>query len=79
MGCDCHAHVEIKINGKWENYSTCRPRRNYALFAKMAGVRNYDEIVPIAPPRGLPSDISVVTKFDFDNWDSDGHTLLFNS
>lgn len=30
--------------------------RNYTLFAALAGVRNYDDLVPIAKPRGMPED-----------------------
>lgn len=73
MGCDIHPHVEVKIKGKWEHYSTLCVSRNYLLFAKMAGVRNYD-IEAISPPRGLPEDVSVVTKFESDDYGVDGHT-----
>lgn len=75
MGCDIHVHAEVKINGKWEHFEAPGVSRNYQLFAKMAGVRNYrDEVSPIAEPRGLPEDVTGITKFDSDNWDSDGHS-----
>lgn len=32
--------------------------RNYNLFAALAGVRNYHQIVPMADPRGWPDDLS---------------------
>ena len=67
MGCDIHAHFEVKINGKWEHYSTPNIHRNYALFEKMAGVRGSISNA-IAPPKGLPEDISLVTMIDANNW-----------
>lgn len=73
MGCDIHVHVEIKLNGKWEHYSVISLERSYILFGKMAGVRS-DEVEPIAQPRGLPSDMSVVTVHDAEYWGRDGHT-----
>lgn len=72
MGCDIHAHLEIKIAGKWEHYSTLNIRRNYWLFGRMAGVLGDAE--PIAQPRGLPSDISLVTKMEVECYGEDGHT-----
>lgn len=75
MGCDIHLHVEIKINGKWEHYSTPYIDRSYWLFSLMAGVRSGTESPrPISEPRGLPEDISVVTKLDNDCWGRDGHS-----
>lgn len=63
MGCDIHLYIEHKNTGdasSWWNFgSQFRLDRDYGLFARMAGVRNYgDEIKPIAELRGLPSDIS---------------------
>lgn len=74
MGCDIHLHVEIKVSGKWEHYSCPDVNRNYVLFAKMAGVRNQAGIVPIAQPRGLPKDMSVVTDIDAEGWLLDRHS-----
>ena len=74
MGCDIHAHIEVKINGKWEHYSTPRIQRWYQLFAKIAGVRNNNDITPISEPKGLPEDISEITKFESDYMGSDGHS-----
>lgn len=64
MGCDIHAHIEILVDGKWEHYAALSLPRNYALFTKLAGVRDVKGITPIAPPRGLPTDITFVTKLD---------------
>lgn len=74
MGCDIHAHTEVKINGKWEHVSDLHIRRSYDLFSRMANVRNDGEIVPISEPRGLPSDVSYLTKFARDYCGSDGHS-----
>lgn len=76
MGCDIHAYVEIKINGQWELYNHPRIERNYILFARMANVRNYAEacVEPIAEPRGLPIDISKMTRFCRDADGIDGHS-----
>jgi hypothetical protein len=78
MGCDIHAHTEVKINGVWHHYSTLHIRASYALFSRMANVRNdmpgRGHIDPISEPRGLPEDISFITKFDNDLWGTDGHS-----
>ena len=73
MGCDIHPHFEVKINGKWEHYNSPQIYRFYILFGKMAGVRD-DSVEPIHPPKGLPNDISVVTAWEAESWDTDGHT-----
>jgi hypothetical protein len=68
MGCDIHAVVQRRTSDRWETV-TPPPEmldefgdlpfedRDYALFAVFAGVRNRDNITPIAEPRGLPDDI----------------------
>lgn len=70
MGCDIHLHQEI---GAWHHYRHRSVPRSYQLFAMMAGVRNRDKLTPVAPVRGLPSDASVVTKFDYELWNDDAH------
>lgn len=77
MGCNIHFHAEVKVEGKWEHYAHWSVNRNYGLFAKMAGVRNYNETEPIAQPRGLPEDMSVVTRLDAEHWKADGHSHSF--
>ena len=72
MGCDIHMHVEIRYNGKWEHYAAPSIDRNYALFGVMAGVRGSGS--PIVKPKGIPKDISVVTKIEFEHWGPDAHT-----
>lgn len=51
-------------------------RRDYSLFAVLAGVRDYSDSgnPVIADPRGLPEDVSAETKAESDRWDGDGHT-----
>lgn len=75
MGCDIHAHWEVKISGKWHHYDQPKIDRNYVLFAKMAGVRNReDEIEPLSMPKGLPKDITEIVRFDRERWGEDGHS-----
>jgi len=86
MGCDIHAHVEVLKDGAWRNASLYSKTDNelervnpvcdrwYHLFSQMAGVRNYSGETPISEPRGLPSDISLETKLDSEEWGADGHS-----
>lgn len=76
MGCDIHAHTEIKVNGKWLHYSQPRIQRDYRLFDKMAKVRHYTEnnITPISGPRGLPKGLSATTKLCAVHMGEDGHS-----
>lgn len=77
MGCDIHAHVEIKIKGVWHHYSCPPIQRHYLLFEKICGVRGEIENA-IAAPRGVPDDISIVTKLcnEYDGIDGHSHTWL---
>ena len=74
MGCDIHAHMEIKTGGIWYHLSPVDLQRNYATFSRMAGVRNSQGIVPISEPKGLPVDIAVVTKMHSDAYAEYGHS-----
>lgn len=78
MGCDIHLHSEVKRNGKWEHHSEVKIERNYALFAKMANVRNWagakPPIVPISQPKGLPEDATELTKLHSEQYGVDGHS-----
>lgn len=73
MGCDIHAHIEVKLDGKWEHYSCLDMPRDYRLFGKMAGVRNRD-VTPIAEPRFLPGDLTKVTLHHAQKWKGVGHS-----
>ena len=74
MGCDIHAHFEIKVDGEWLHYSQANFNRNYRLFEKMAGVRG-EVRNAIVPPKGLPKDISKVTALEVEDWGPDAHTF----
>ena len=75
MGCDIHLHTEILIDGRWHHYGAPTIQRSYKLFSKMAGVRSYPESPdPIVEPRGLPDDISFVTRKNAEYWEMDGHS-----
>lgn len=75
MGCDIHSHIEVKLSGVWHYFSPVGMWRSYATFAKMAGVRNWDEgPKPISEPKGLPKDVSFMTKFHSDKYGIDGHS-----
>ena len=78
MGCDIHGHIEIRYKGEWVHYSQLNINWNYQLFSKMAGVRsnnNYDNNeFPISLPKGIPGNISIVTKIDYERWGCDAHS-----
>lgn len=69
MGCDIHAIVQAKKDGKWVDVeSKWKQDRHYFLFSWLADVRNgygfagvptYAPITPISTPRGLPDDFEV--------------------
>ena len=73
MGCDIHLHIEIKVAGRWEHYSKAPIGRWYHVFGKMAGVRDLT-VEPIVPPKGVPDDMNPVTRIDYVDWGSDGHS-----
>jgi len=71
VGCDIHLYVERLGDGQWQAVSNPEEPdspeeyhnwlwsgRGYALFAILADVRNYDGLVTISEPRGLPDDVS---------------------
>ncbi|MCB6366621.1 hypothetical protein LI291_10600 [Intestinibacillus massiliensis] len=75
MGCDIHVHIEVQNEaGKWLHHSAPDVKRDYGLFALMAGVRNYGKVQPIAEPRGLPDDISEVTSAEWEPYADNWHT-----
>ena len=72
MGCDIHMHIEIRYNGKWVHYACPSIDRNYTLFGIMAGVRG--EGPAIVEPKGVPNNMSVVTRLSWEKWGPDAHT-----
>jgi hypothetical protein len=72
MGTDIHLAVERREPGGWVLHASeddgWYADRNYNVFAMLAGVRNGrgfagsdigDPVVPVAEPRGIPSDASL--------------------
>ena len=81
MGCNSHLSIDVRGNwhdGSWDCFAeNVREERWYALYAAMAGVRNYTDAVPVAQPRGLPEDVSDESR-DFHHDHSD-HNLTWLS
>lgn len=73
MGCDIHAHVEMRYEGKWEHLAWPNIDRWYDLFGIMAGVRR--DVEPIVQPKGFPTDAALITRLDFEKWGPDAHTV----
>lgn len=73
MGTSCQVHAEVKINGEWHHYSQGRFPPYYELFAQMAGVRDYNGIIPISAPKGLPEYITLITRIDRESHDGIAH------
>lgn len=73
MGCDIHMYIEYRNkmvldNGQmptWQNFGgRINPGRNYALFALLAGVRNYNNLPVAFPVRGMPDDAGYASRTD---------------
>ena len=64
MGTDIHTHIEVKIKGReeWLHYSAPEVQRNYTIFGLMSDIGRDLGVRPIVPPRGLPADLSVITR-----------------
>jgi hypothetical protein len=84
MGCDIHMYRERLIGGKWEtadewdgddvDWEKRFTRRNYNLFAILAGVREREAPPFKFEPRGLPINVSPEVKRASDGWDCYGHS-----
>lgn len=87
MGCDIHMHAEKRVDDQWVKAPRVIPKskhgdwnddplenRSYAYFGWIADVRNYSQVPPISPPRGVPDDMSPETKKSFEGWDIDAHS-----
>lgn len=76
MGCDIHAYAEKRSeSGKWEIVKRdVFDFRRYGTFAFLAGVRNYSDVMPIAPPRGFPTTACTEISGSFESWGCDAHT-----
>lgn len=52
-------------------------KRNYALFAVLADVRNYGDTEYIDRPRGLPEDVTDVVRESYEDWRGDAHSCSY--
>lgn len=70
LGCDIHAFIEYSVGkyGMTPCFAEVDIDRNYLLFSLMAGVRNYAGVEPVAPPRGIPQDLSWWAKDRYTEW-----------
>lgn len=74
MGCDIHLFPEVKVRGDWHTFATPDVVRSYPFFSKLAGVRGIpEEEEPLAPERGLPPNVAIVTRLHVGEWKEDGH------
>lgn len=76
MGCDIHAFAERRNeSGEWVLVKDgVFGFRSYGIFAFLAGVRNYSDVTPIAPPRGFPTTAAPEISASYESWDCDAHT-----
>lgn len=65
MGCDIHEHIEYKRYDTWWHWGRPTVRRDYNLFALLAGVRNYEQVEPVAEPRDIPKDSTYDTVMSY--------------
>ena len=79
MGTDIHLHSEIKVDGKWLHYSKAPMDRNYDLFTILGCVRKQNDRAAIVEQRGLPEDISEITRIDMERQAGDAHSFSFLS
>ncbi len=75
MGCDIHAFVEYQpYEESWMLMATLHLPRNYTLFTAMAGVRDKGTGIEQYPPKGLPTDIGIMTNSHYQEGREDWHT-----
>jgi hypothetical protein len=74
MGCDIHMHIEVKYKGEWHHLGHPSVTRHYAFFAHFGPCGRAEDIEPIAPSRGVPDDMSVVTRIDWERCDGWCHS-----
>ena len=79
MGADIHTMLEKEINGKWvlvhvPHWNAPAERRNYARFAKLAGVRGDGPA-----PKGAPSDISEGARYRLRKWGDDARSISYDT
>jgi hypothetical protein len=85
MGCDIHVYLEYKEDDYYyfskeaifDGKISPRIWRDYNTFGILAGVRNYNNFIPIAPPRGLPKDVTGAVAGLRRDYGSDGHSTSY--
>ena len=61
MGCDIHAHLEVKVDDKWEHHSSIDIDRNYYLFGLLVDGHLRGQCKGVAQARGMPTDANPLT------------------
>ncbi len=81
MGCDIHARLEIKLDDTWficldKDGEPLEPfyNRNYNVFAMLANVRNYGDLISISQRKGIPEDASIEVNTFIREYGVDGHS-----
>ena len=67
MGTTIHAHIEVKLNGKWEHFAAPSVKRDYRIFVAISseridGLSPKHRPVPVSKHHELPEDASAVTR-----------------
>ena len=77
MSCDIYCFAEVKYKAAWKFAGEVQMERHYDIFAKMAGVRNDDDMItPIALPRDVPVDADDLTKLVLSDKNYHTHSYL---
>src|SRR5262245_45416883 len=72
---DITLHTEVKIHGQWHHYGSPNVWRNPYLFEWLCKDCGPEGITPLLnEPRGLPEDVTAVTKMDADDHGPDGYS-----
>ena len=66
--------LNTSLEKRWMVIDEPYDGRNYYLFSKLAGVRNYNNIDCISEPRGVPDDLSLFYEIKTNQWEGDGHS-----
>lgn len=65
MGTSIHMHIEVKDGSQWHHYASPHMYRDRTFFQLLANVYPGSQITPLSFERGLPEDISFVTRHDY--------------
>ena len=71
-----HDEKEDEAEDKWERVPIYR-NRNYRLFSVLANVRNNSDNIPISEPRGVPNNMSIITRDAYQDWSCDAHSASY--